>query len=445
MKTHINLLTVFFLVTLLVAGCSGKNGSNGATGPQGQTGSTGPQGPAGPTMPVIQSLSIQGVPAIPGSNVTTTVAAQSAQGLALTYTWTTSSPWILSPSSVNSQTATITAPSGYGMTGEATIEVSDTQGRYAIGVVALSTQGSTSPVIGSISAFPDPVIIGGTMALLVSATGSAGDTLSYTWQIPNGWTQTWTSTTGNGITITAPDQYNATGTVNVTVFDNDNGSSATGTVLIGTTTCEGTVTDHDGNVYPVVAIGTQCWMEENLSTTTYNDGTPIAHITDDTTWSTYGVHSTGAYCLYGDDGSVSPPPSPAYGLLYNWYAVSAPDGLCPTGWHVPTDAEWETLGNYLGGDSVAGGALKETGTTDWWSPNTGATNSSGFTALPGGYRDDLGTFLNVGYEGYWWSATENKTYATNAWYRYMVYYGGYVNRSYDSKAFGFSVRCVRDY
>ncbi|MCL4479062.1 MAG: collagen-like protein, partial [Deltaproteobacteria bacterium] len=193
MKVTIKAFFIFSLfVLLLIAGCSGSNGKTGATGPQGpagsngQTGATGPQGPAGsngtngsngqqgaqgitgPTMPVIQSLSVVGLPAAPGELVTTTVIAQSATNLALTYTWTATSPWIVSPSSVNSQTATITAPSGYGMTGTATIEVSDSNGMYAIGVIALSTQGDSAPVINSITALPNPVSPNGVITAVVN-------------------------------------------------------------------------------------------------------------------------------------------------------------------------------------------------------------------------------------------------------------------------------------
>ena len=116
--------------------------------------------------------------------------------------------------------------------------------------------------------------------------------------------------------------------------------------------------------------------------------------------------------------------------------------LCPTGWYVPSDAEWTELTDYLGGESVAGGKLKETGTTHWASPKTGATNETGFTALPGGYRYYDGTFYNIGDTGYWWSATEN--YATHAWSRYMIYSISSVLRNYTNKEVGFSVRCLRD-
>ena len=151
----------------------------------------------------------------------------------------------------------------------------------------------------------------------------------------------------------------------------------------------GTITDVDNNLYNTVKIGTQVWMAENLKTTKYNDGTSIPNVTDNTVWSAL---ITGAYCDYNNTPSIST----TYGRMYNGYSVDnniatkvASNGgknVCPTGWHVPSNAEWITLTSYLGGESVAGGKLKETGTMHWLTPNSGATNESGFTALAGGRR-----------------------------------------------------------
>ena len=163
-----------------------------------------------------------------------------------------------------------------------------------------------------------------------------------------------------------------------------------------------------------------------------------------------GNYTTKYYFDYGDN----PANTTTYGKLYTWAAVmngavssaanpSDVQGVCPTGWHIPSDAEWTQLTDNLGGESVAGGKMKETGTTHWTSPNTGADNSSGFTALPGGYRDSNGTFDYVGYNGYWWSASELS--ATEAWGRYLYYSYCGVNRGYNSKSLGFSVRCLRDF
>ncbi|MCX6322234.1 MAG: fibrobacter succinogenes major paralogous domain-containing protein [Bacteroidia bacterium] len=226
--------------------------------------------------------------------------------------------------------------------------------------------------------------------------------------------------------------------------------TAYGTQVSFTTTSmgqTGTVTDIDGNIYNTVTIGTQVWMKENLKTTKYNDGTAIPNITVNATWAN---SNTGAYGDYNN----TPANSTTYGRLYNWYAVDnnaatkvASNGgknVCPTSWHVPSDAEWTTLTNFLGGETGAGGKLKETGTTHWTTPNMGATNSSGFSALPGGSRYHYdGTCQDIGIYGYWWSST--KYLVTFAWYRSMYYNYDNVFRSYYEEQSGYSVRCVRDY
>ncbi|MCL4478812.1 MAG: PQQ-binding-like beta-propeller repeat protein [Deltaproteobacteria bacterium] len=187
MKTIGKLILVLVFASAVMAGCSSTSGKNGATGPagtngsNGQTGPAGPQGLTGPTMPIIQSLSVYGMPATPGTSFTAAVVAQSAQGLALTYTWTTTSPWVVSPGSVNDPTATITAPSSYSASGTATIEVSDASGRYAMGTIALGTQGNTSPVINSIAIGPQPVYAAS--SLECDADDPDGDLLSFEWTI----------------------------------------------------------------------------------------------------------------------------------------------------------------------------------------------------------------------------------------------------------------------
>jgi len=196
-----------------------------------------------------------------------------------------------------------------------------------------------------------------------------------------------------------------------------------------------TVTDVDGNVYSTVVIGTQEWMQENLKTTRYKNGSNIPTNLTDAQWQ---ATTSGACADYNND----PTNTTVYGKLYNWYAVSDPQGLCPTNWHVPSDAEWDNLVNYLGGDTIAGGAMKEIGLTHWATPNTGATNSSGFTGLPGGLRLNVGTYYSIGNYGYWWSATQYST--TNAYNRNLNYYNSPVNRGNNDKTYGFSVRCVRD-
>lgn len=195
-----------------------------------------------------------------------------------------------------------------------------------------------------------------------------------------------------------------------------------------------TISDVDGNIYSIVTIGSQVWIASNLKTTRYNDGTTIPLVSDNTAWSNL---SSPGYCWYNNDAASN---KSIYGALYNWYTVNS-NKLCPTGWHVPSDAEWTVLTTYLGGEDVAGGKLKETGTIHWTTPNTGATNSSGFTALPGGCRYVYGTFFYIGNNGYWWSSTESSTLA---WFRYLTY-GSSLADYYDAgKRTGFSVRCVKN-
>jgi len=198
-----------------------------------------------------------------------------------------------------------------------------------------------------------------------------------------------------------------------------------------------TITDIDGNVYHTIKIGTQTWMVENLKVTRYRNGEPIPNITNNTSWTDL---DTGASCDYLN----MPSNSETYGKLYNWYAVNDSRKIAPAGWHVPTDAEWTILMDYLGSKSIAGAKLKETGTKHWTNPNTAATNESGFSALPGGDRGIInGTFYYLGSFGYWWSSTEISL--KHAWYRGMSYNYGNVFRSSTNEQDGFSVRCVRDF
>jgi uncharacterized protein (TIGR02145 family) len=208
-----------------------------------------------------------------------------------------------------------------------------------------------------------------------------------------------------------------------------------GSVISFTTQNFGAVTDNDGNVYKTIIIGTQTWMAENLKTTKYNDGTAISNVSNNTTW--VGL-TTGAYCWYNNDAVTY---KATYGALYNWYTVNT-GKLCPTGWHVPTDAQWTTLTTLLGGEGVPGGKLKETGTTHWLSPNLGATNESAFTALPGGECNYNGSFVQIGYYGSWWSSTESST--ASAVSRGMNRSFSQVDRSVQDKYWGYSVRCLRD-
>jgi len=194
-------------------------------------------------------------------------------------------------------------------------------------------------------------------------------------------------------------------------------------------------TDAAGNHYTIVTIGTQTWMASNLRVTHYSNGESITNLTVDADWA--GA-TFAAWCDYSNTAANGT----KYGHLYNWYAASDTRNIAPVGWHVPTDAEWTTLTTYLGGESVAGGKLKEAGTLNWASPNTAAINETGFSALPGGLRYSDGTFYYIGNDGAWWTAGESN--ASYAWYRYMSCSRSSVYRNYDGKADGFSVRCLRD-
>jgi len=202
----------------------------------------------------------------------------------------------------------------------------------------------------------------------------------------------------------------------------------------------------DGNVYKTVAIGNQIWMAENLKylPSVMSPGTSSV--------------TTSCYYVYGYDGiSVNDAKTTTnyktYGVLYNWHAAmngatsstsnpSGVQGACPAGWHVPSDSEWTELADFLGSESVAGGKLKESGTENWYSPNTDATNQSGFTALPGGNRVIDGTFYGIKNYGVWWSATE--FYSFDSWNRSLGYNFSNLSRGSHEKELGYSIRCIKN-
>jgi uncharacterized protein (TIGR02145 family) len=200
---------------------------------------------------------------------------------------------------------------------------------------------------------------------------------------------------------------------------------------------DNTIKDIDGNVYTSVTIGTQVWMVENLKTTRYRNGDLIGTTTTATLDISGESNQKYQWAYDGNESNVT-----TYGRLYTWYAATDSRNLCPTGWHVPTDTEWTTLTTYLGGEDDAGGKLKEAGTTHWLSSNTGATNESGFTALPSGNRNSNGPCFNIGSNGFWWSSTELS--ASYAYYRNMYCNYSSVLRDYYGKGSGFSVRCLKD-
>jgi uncharacterized protein (TIGR02145 family) len=349
----------------------------------------------------------------------------------------------------------------------------------AIVTVSSTSYGSASDYTNNQGQYSGYVPNGVSLSITVSVSCSGTNTVVYSGTLPAMSANTTIATIG----VTLPGQTSLTGTVvdcnnqplsnsyivvnNQVVFTNNGqfSASACGTsctiqafgsnpyiggqsqsvTLTGGTQALGnlkvcnpggsTVTDIDGNIYSTVVIGTQEWMQENLKTTRYKDGALIPNNLTDSQWQ---ATTSGACADYIND----PTKTTVFGKLYNWYAVADPQGLCPTGWHVPSDAEWDTLVNYLGVDTIAGGAMKEIGTIHWLSPNTGATNSSGFTGLPGGFRDYNGTYYNMNLVGHWWSATQFST--TYIYFRYLFYGNSNLGSDYNLKTNGFSVRCVKD-
>jgi len=212
-------------------------------------------------------------------------------------------------------------------------------------------------------------------------------------------------------------------------------------VILNVTGSTDIAIDIDGNVYYTRKICNQTWTAINLNVSRYRNGDIIPQVKDTTTWNNL---TTGAWCWYNNDSATY---ANTYGKLYNWYAVNDPRGLTPAGWHVPSDAEWSTLSTCLGGNAVAGGKMKTTGTIQagtglWYSPNAGATNSSGFRGLPGGTRDYNGAFDSIGLRSYWWSSTELSTDAV--WYRYLSFGVANVYKNINKKQAGYSIRCVKD-
>lgn len=203
------------------------------------------------------------------------------------------------------------------------------------------------------------------------------------------------------------------------------------------------ISDPDGNIYDTVTLGTQTWMTENLKTTRFRDNSSIPLVSDNEMW---GMLSTPGFCWYDNDETNKI----KYGALYNWYAVSS-DRLCPQGWHVPSDEEYRILENYLGmtvteslkmnwRGSDQGIMLKDISN---WNNSGSGTNSTGFTAIPGGYRNSSGKYDSIDFNGYWWSSSmHDATY--NSWIRYLSYYESRINRTYSYRPYGFSVRCVKD-
>jgi uncharacterized protein (TIGR02145 family) len=386
-------------------GPAGNDGAVGPQGPQGIQGNDGPQGPAGND----------------GA-----VGPQGPQG---------SFPAGTQPGEINYWNGTSWVSVPPGMRGQSLI--------FCDGVPTWGgclPQVSTSPITNVGSGTPttggNVTSDGGSM---VSARGVVYGTSSNP-TLSNNFT---TDGTGTGSFISVLSGLSPVTTYYVRAYaTNGVGTSygnefdfTTNNLMCGTAS----IVDIDGNIYNTVQIGTQCWTQSNLKVSKYRNGDNIPTGLSDAQW---GSTTSGAYAIYNNDVANDA----LYGKLYNWYAVTDSRGLCPTGWHVPSDGEWTTLTDFLGGQSVAGGAMKSTATQPtlggWNTPNTGATNSSGFTGLPGGYRASGGGFYVLGDYGHWWSSSDAGS--GNAWFRILFYYYADAYRYGNFHRNGFSVRCARD-
>ena len=189
------------------------------------------------------------------------------------------------------------------------------------------------------------------------------------------------------------------------------------------------VTDVDGNVYKTVVLGKQEWMKDNLKVTKFTNGQPIPYIQDSIVWNAW---NKGAFVYYKNDTK--------HGVLYNWMVVNDTRGVCPIGWHVPSNVEWDTLAKFLGGEEVAGGKMKAR--LHWEAPNTSATNVSEFHALPKGMYGVNGSFNNIGRNAYWWSSNENDE--LSAWGREVGFNESGLFAGHGNKHDGLSIRCLKD-
>ena len=288
---------------------------------------------------------------------------------------------------------------------------------------------------------------------------SEGETVNFTdksTNTPTSWA--WDFGDGNTSTLQNPsNKYEAEGmfTVSLSATNADGSDTESKASFITVAAPTGDmVTDYDGNSYHTIEIGTQTWMKENLSVTHYPDGTEIPYITDAAVWIDLGDNSEDdAFCYYNNNLSNE---AETYGALYTWAAAmggtgyssntnpSGVQGVCPDGWHLPSDNEWGQLLDFLGGRMVSGGKMKEVGTAHWLSPNTGADNNSGFTGLPSGYRlyNQDAAFSKLGETAYYWSATEydgSRSYISRLRHNYVQ-----GSHAYSKNSMGYSVRCVKN-
>jgi len=414
------------------AGPAGAIGPQGPTGNDGAPGATGPTGPAGPA----GAIGPQG----PAGNDGATGATGPAGPMG-------SFPSGTQPGEMNywNGTTWVTVPPG-------------NRGQFLIFCDGVPTWGGCLPSVLT-SAASAITLSGATSGGNVTADGGASFTargVAYgTVQNPTTANSTTSDGTGTGVFTSTLSGLTASTLYYVRAYATNDvgtayGSQVSFTTLAGPQPCPGTptVTDVDNNTYNTVQIGTQCWMQSNLKVSKYRNGDDIPSLMNSSAYQTTTSGARGIYnTIYNPNKILN---EWLYGGLYNHYAVTDSRGLCPTGWHVPSDTEWSILENHLGGSSVAGGALKSTATQltnpwGWNPPNMGATNSSGFTALPGGLLYDNGDFNQMTNLGYWWSSSFDPTSAgSQAWGRTLTFYNSLIYRFNLYRWNCLSVRCCRD-
>jgi uncharacterized protein (TIGR02145 family) len=381
---------------------------------------------------------------VPGAPTIGTATAGNAQA-----TVTFNAPASNGGSAITSYTATST-PGGFTGTlsqeGSGTITVTGltvgTAYTFKVKATNLAGTGAASAASNSVTPFGVP----GAPTIGTATTGDSKATVIFTAPVSNGGSvitsYTATSTPG-GFTGTLSQA--GSGTITVTGLTNGTAytftvkatnAAGTGAASVASNSITPTappITDGSGNTYESVTIGTQTWLKKNLITTKYNDGTVIPNLSSNLAWS---AATSGACCDYDNNWFNGT----TYGKLYNGFAATS-SKLCPIGWHVPSYTEWNTLFTFLGGETVAGGKLKEAGTTHWKDPNTFATNSSGFTALPSGLRSSDGVFLVLGRYGNLYTSFLS---STQVWYMQISYFTGDITKNAQVRQFGFAVRCLKD-
>jgi uncharacterized protein (TIGR02145 family) len=303
--------------------------------------------------------------------------------------------------------------------------------------ITFTTSSSVVPTVSTISASSITITSATSGGNITADGGAAVTTRGGVWSTSSSPTVSLSTKTSNGSGIGSFSSAITGLSPNTTYYVRSYATNSVGTGYgneITFTSSSQLISDMDGNTYNAVSIGTQIWMNENLKTTKYRNGSTIPNIVANSDWQSL---TYGAWSYY--DNNVSN--NAVYGKLYNWYATQG-DSLCPLGWHVPSDAEWTILTTYLGGDKIVGGKLKATGTTYWVSPNLGATNESGFSSLPAGHRNYLGVFSERGTLSFFWNTTQNSI--SDAWVRYIYNTTIDVYRYRNHKTAGASVRCIKN-